>query len=124
MLGVIGDLVPNLSHGETLEELCERHCYDSSYVQGSYILMCDIYILSNHVVVVMVPRILVSFGNHKISGGQLHMVASAMGGTYFGWAQMYLFAVRHALNHTKAIDGEFYFTSFMCSFFFKRVSTL
>ena len=26
MLGVVGDLAPVLSHGETLKELCERHC--------------------------------------------------------------------------------------------------
>ena len=27
MLGVVGDLAPVLSRGETLEELCDRHCY-------------------------------------------------------------------------------------------------
>ena len=91
MLGVIGDLAPNISHGETLEELYDQHCYASLYVQGSYILMCDIESILTHAVVVMVLQILGSSGNHKISGGQLQMVESAMGGTYFGWAHMYLF---------------------------------
>ena len=34
MLGVIGDMAPKLSHGETLDDLCERHCYASMYVCG------------------------------------------------------------------------------------------
>ena len=46
MLGVVGDLAPVLSRGETLEELCDRHCYATAYVCGSYILMCDIEDLS------------------------------------------------------------------------------
>ena len=46
MLGVVGDLEPVLSQGETLEELCDRHCYATAYVHGSHILMCDIEDLS------------------------------------------------------------------------------
>ena len=42
MLGVVGDLEPVLSQGETLEELCDRHSYTMAYVHGSYILMYDI----------------------------------------------------------------------------------
>ena len=42
MLGVVGDLAPKISHRETLDELCERHCYGSTYVCGSHILLCDI----------------------------------------------------------------------------------
>ena len=42
MLGFIGDLAPVLSLGETLEELCDRHCYATVYVHGSIILMYDI----------------------------------------------------------------------------------
>ena len=49
MLGVVGDLVPVLSQGDTLEELCNRHCYATTYVHGSYILMCDIEDLSKRV---------------------------------------------------------------------------
>ena len=71
MLAVIDVLAPKLSHGDILEELYERHSYASSYVWGSYILMCDIEILSNRAIVVMVLWILGSSGNHKISGGQL-----------------------------------------------------
>ena len=83
MLGVVGDMTQKIPHRETLEELCERHCYAFAYVRGSHILMCDIESLSTHVVAVMVLRILSSSGNHKISGGQLQMVERAMGGTYF-----------------------------------------
>ena len=93
MLGVFGNMAPKLSHGESLDDICERHYYASMYVCGSYILYFHIESLSTRVVVVMVLRILGSSGNHKISGGQLQMVESAMGGTYFGWAQMYLFIV-------------------------------
>ena len=50
MLGVVGDLVPVMSQGETLEELCDRHCYATVYVCGSHILMCDIEDLSTWVV--------------------------------------------------------------------------
>ena len=46
ILGVVGDLVPMLSQGETLDELCDRHCYAATYMHGSYILMCDIEELS------------------------------------------------------------------------------
>ena len=42
ILGVVGDLAPVLSQGETLEDLCEQNCYTTAYVCGSYILMCDI----------------------------------------------------------------------------------
>ena len=42
MLGVIGDTSPNLSHGETLDDLCERNYYATPYVHESYILICDI----------------------------------------------------------------------------------
>ena len=42
MLGVVGDLAPMISRGETLEELCDRHCYATAYVHGPHILMCDI----------------------------------------------------------------------------------
>ena len=46
ILGLVGDLVPKLSRGETLEELCDRHCYATAYVHDSYVLMCDIEELS------------------------------------------------------------------------------
>ena len=42
ILGVVGDLAPVLSQGETLEDLCDRHYYATTYVCASYILMCDI----------------------------------------------------------------------------------
>ena len=90
MLGVVGDLAPVLSQGETLEELCDRHCYATAYVHGSYILMCDIEDLSTRVVVTLLLCILGSTGSHKISGGQLQLVERAIGGTYYAWDQMYL----------------------------------
>ena len=71
MLGVVGDLAPVLSLGETLEELCERHCYAIVYVRGSYILMCDIEDLSTREVATLLLCILGSMGIDKISGGQL-----------------------------------------------------
>ena len=88
MLGVISDTTPKLSHGETLDDLCERHYYASTYVHGSYILICDIESLSTRAVVAMVVWILGSSGPHKISRGQLQMVERVMAGTYYGWAQM------------------------------------
>ena len=69
MLGVVGELVPVLSRGETLEELFDRHCYAMAYVRGSYILMCDIEDLSTRVVGTLLQHILGSTGSHKISGG-------------------------------------------------------
>ena len=90
MLRVVGDLAPVLSHGETLEELCDRHCYTIAYVRGSYILMCDIKDLSTRVVEISLLCVLGSMGSHKISGGKLQLVEHAMGGMYYGWAQMYL----------------------------------
>ena len=86
MFGVVGDLAPVLSHGETLEELCDRYCYATAYVCGSHILMCDIEDLSTQVVVTLMLRILGSMGSYKISGGQLQLVECAMGGMYYGWA--------------------------------------
>ena len=50
ILGVVGDLALVLSRGETLEDLYERHCYATTYVHGSYMLMCDIKELSTWVV--------------------------------------------------------------------------
>ena len=38
MLGVVGDLVPKFSREETLDELCERNYYGSTYVHGLHIL--------------------------------------------------------------------------------------
>ena len=69
MLGVVGDLVPVLSLGETLEDICDWHCYATAYVRGSHILMCDIEDLSTRVVVTLLLCILGSMGSHKISGG-------------------------------------------------------
>ena len=46
MLGVVGDLVPKISLEESLEELCERNCYGTTYLRGSHILVCDIDDLS------------------------------------------------------------------------------
>ena len=69
MLGVVGDLEPMLSQGETLEEICDRNCYAMAYVRGSYILMCDIEDLSTWVVATLLLHILGSTGSHKISGG-------------------------------------------------------
>ena len=47
-----------------------------------------------------------------------------MGGTYYGWDQMYLQAVRCQLNKSKASGVGFCFGSFMCAFFFEKVPTL
>ena len=69
MLGVVGDLAPVLSRGETLEELCERHCYVTAYVQCSHILTYDIEDVSTRAIATMLLRILGSMGSHKISGG-------------------------------------------------------
>ena len=78
MLGVIGNLMLVLSHEETLEDLCDRHCYTTAYVHGSHILMCDIEELSTWAVATMVLHILGSLGNHKISGVQIQMVMCAL----------------------------------------------
>ena len=94
ILGVVGDLVLVLSLGETLEDLCDRHCYAMAYVHGSYILMCDIEELSTREVGTLLQRILGSMGIHNISGGQLQLVEHAIGGTYYAWGQMYLQVVR------------------------------
>ena len=93
MLGVVGDLAQVLSCGETLEELCDRHCYATTYVCGSHILMCDIEDLSTRAVDTLLLCILGSIGSHMISGGKLQLVERAMGGMYYGWAQMYLQAI-------------------------------
>ena len=69
MLGVVGDLAPVLSWGQTLEELCDWHYYATVYVCGSYILMCDIEYLSTWEIVTLLLRILGSTRSHKISGG-------------------------------------------------------
>ena len=124
MLGVVGDLAPVLSRGETLEELCDQHCYATMYVHGSYILMCDIEDLSTWVVVTLLLRILGSTKSHKISGGKLQLVERAMRGTYYGWAQMYLQAVRHKMKNAKAYGIGFFFSSFLCDLFFEKVPTL
>ena len=90
ILGVVGDLVPVLSQGETLEDLCDRNYYATTYVHDSYILMCDIKELSTRAVGTLVQHILGSTGSHKISGGQLQLVEHVIGGTYYAWDQMYL----------------------------------
>ena len=94
MLGVVSDLAPVLSRGETLEELCDMHCYATSYVCGSYILMCDIEDLLTREMATLLIHILGSMGSHKIFGGKLQLVERAIGGTYYGWGQMYLQDVR------------------------------
>ena len=124
MLGVVGDLVPVLSRGETLEELCDRHCYLITYVRGSHILMCDIEDFLTRAIATMVLCILGSTGSHKISGGKLQMVEHAMRGTYYGWAQMYLLVVRCQLNNVRESGGDFCLGSFLCAFFFEKVPTL
>ena len=90
----------------------------------SHILMCDIKDLLTWVVVTLLLCILGSTRSHKISGGKLQLVERAMGGTYYGWAQMYLQAVRHQLNNAKASGTGFFFGSFLCAFFFEKVPTL
>ena len=71
MLGVVGDLAPVLSRGETLEELCERHCYMTAYVRGLHILTCDIEDVLTRAIATMFLRILGSMGSHKLYGMQL-----------------------------------------------------
>ena len=83
---VVGDLAPVLSHGETLEELCERHCYATRYMCGSHILMCDIEDVLTWAIATMPLHILGSAGSHKISGGNMQIIECAMGGTYYAWA--------------------------------------
>ena len=124
MLGIVHNLVPVLSRGETLEELCERHCYATAYMRGLHILMCDIEDVSRQAIATMLLRILGSTGSHKISRGQLQIVEHAMGGTYYAWAQMYLQVVRHHLNNARVSGGVFCFGSFLCAFFFEKVPTL
>ena len=93
MFVVVGDLATVLSCGEMLEELSERHCYTTTYVHGSHILMCDIEDVSTGVIATMLLHILGSTGSHKIYRGQLQIVERAMGGTYYPRAQMYLLVV-------------------------------
>ena len=100
------------------------HYYTTAYVHGSHILMCDIKEISTQVVATLLLRILGSMGSHKIYGGKLQLVEHATGGTFYGWAQMYLQAVRHQLNNAKASGAAFFFGSFLCAFFFEKVPTL
>ena len=121
---MVGDLVPVLSQGETLEDLCDQHCYAMAYMRGSYILMCDIEDLSTRAVGTLLQRILGSTGSHKIFGGQLQLVERATGGTYYAWDQMYLQPARHQLIKSKTTGAGFCFDSFLCAFFFEKVPTL
>ena len=66
----------------------------------------------------MVLSILGSKGMHNISGGKLMMVESVMRGTYYGWDKMYILVVQCMLNQDNLAGGDFYFPSFLCSFFF------
>ena len=86
MLGVVGDLVPVLSHGETLEELCDRNYYATAYVHGTHILTCDIEDLSTRAVETLALHVLGSMGRHKIYGGRFQMVERAMRRTHYWWA--------------------------------------
>ena len=86
VLGVIDDTISKITHGVSLEDLRDRHCYASASMHSSYILVCYIERLDTQFVVVMVLRILGSLGPYKISGDQPHMVEHFLRGTYFGWA--------------------------------------
>ena len=52
-----------------MDDLCARYFYVLSYVDVSYILVCDIESLETWVVATMLLGILESKGPHKISGG-------------------------------------------------------
>ena len=52
------------------------------------------------------------------------MVEHSMRGTYYGWAHMYLLAVRHQLNNARASRARFCFGCFLCALFFEKVPTL
>ena len=72
----------------------------------------------------LLQHILGSMGSHNISSGQLQLVESAIGGTYYAWGQMYLQFVRRQLNKSKTAGIGFWFGSFLCAFFFEKVPTL
>ena len=74
MLGVVGNLAPVLSRGETLEELCERHSYATTYVHGLHIRMCDIEDVSTWAIATMFLHTLGSTGSHNIYRGKLQIV--------------------------------------------------
>ena len=62
VLGVIGDTMLNLTHGVSLDDLCDRNWYAFVSMHSSYILVCDIEILQTRAIAVMVLFILGSSG--------------------------------------------------------------
>ena len=71
MLGVVGDLAPVLFRGETLEELCDSHCYTTRVC--AWLLYPDV---QHQGFVDMgggdtITTYLGSTGSHKIFGGKL-----------------------------------------------------
>ena len=66
MLGVSSDTTSKLTHGVSLDDLCDRNSYASSSMHTLYILVCDIESL--HILIeAMVLCILGSSIPHKIS---------------------------------------------------------
>ena len=72
-----------------------------------------------------VLRVLHSQAFHHITGGQMMIVESVLSGTYYGWAQMMLVAVKRQLSLCKwKVNHDCAYGTMLCSFFFEKILTL
>ena len=78
-------------------EFVERHCRLGVRVKGTRISIGDLERLETQAVVVAVLWILGNWAFHHITGGQIMIVESVFGGTYYGWAQMMLVSVKRQM---------------------------
>ena len=72
-----------------------------------------------------VLQILGSQAFHHITGGQMMIIESVLGGTYYGWAQMMLVLVKEQLSLCKRqLNHDCTYGTMLCSFLFEKILTL
>ena len=93
-LGMVGNTQPVLPRRRHIMEFVERHSRLGLQVKGTRIPIGDLERLETCAVAAAVLRILGNQALHHITGGQMMIVESVLGGTYYGWPQMMLVSLK------------------------------
>jgi hypothetical protein len=125
MYGVVGDILPVMPRGRTLDEFLERNYGQDAEIHDGVIKITNITSLETRAIAAAVVQIMGSHGPHRVSSGQIMTVERVLECTYFGWAQMLLTTMRRQLYACKrASGGNFAFGTLLCAFFFEKIPTL
>lgn len=122
---MVGEIHPEWPRGRNIYEFVDSHSVPRSHAKGTTIQINDLERLETRATAVVLLWIFGSLAFHHITGGQMMLMESVLGGTYHGWVEMMLLSLKRQLTLCRwRTNDSCSFGIVLCSLSFEKIPTI